>query len=73
MEGYYFIYLISQKENINMDEISNLAQKFNVVEGYREIVNALVYDGYINNNEDHRVYRFNSPLLKMWWWKNVAY
>jgi predicted Ser/Thr protein kinase len=65
--------IISQKENINTEEIFNLAQKFNIIEEHREIINALVYDGYINNNEDPRVYRFNSPLLKMWWWKNVAY
>ncbi|MCP5108949.1 MAG: ATP-binding protein [bacterium] len=65
--------IISQKESIETGEVLNLAQKFDIPGGYRDIVNSLVYDGYINNNDDPKVYRFNSPLLKMWWWKNVAY
>jgi hypothetical protein len=65
--------LISDKENIESVEIMNLAQKFNIPGSYKDIVNSLVYDGYINNNDDPRIYRFNSPLLKMWWWKNVAH
>lgn len=64
---------ISEKENIRKEDIIALAQKFNVPDEYKDIVNALVYDGYINHNDDPQVYRFNSPLLKMWWWKNVAY
>lgn len=64
--------LISDKENIESVEIINLAQKFNIPGSYKDIVNSLIYDGYINNNDDPRIYRFNSPLLKMWWWKNVA-
>ncbi len=65
--------LVSENETIQREEILNLAQKFNVGDHYKEILNALTYDGYLNNNIDPRVYRFNSPLLKMWWWKNVAY
>lgn len=64
---------ISDKGNIESVEIINLAQKFNIPGSYKDIVNSLVYDGYINNNDDPRIYRFNSPLLKMWWWKNVAH
>ena len=64
--------LISDKENIESVEMVNLAQKFNIADSYKDIVNSLVYDGYINNNDDPRIYRFNSPLLKMWWWKSVA-
>lgn len=63
---------ISEKENIRTGDIIALAQKYNVFDEYKEIVNALVYDGYIDHNDDPQVYRFNSPLLKMWWWKNVA-
>ncbi len=64
---------IAEKENICKADIIALAEKFNVPDEYKDIVNALVYDGYINHNDDPQVYRFNSPLLKMWWWKNVAY
>lgn len=62
----------SGKEAVQAGEVFNLAQKFNIPGAYKDIVNALVYDGYINNNDDPRIYRFNSPLLKSWWWKNVA-
>jgi len=63
---------ISHSENITGEEIFNLGQKLDVTGTYKDIVNSLVYDGYINNNDDPQVYRFNSPLLKMWWRKNVA-
>lgn len=68
-----FLNVISQKESIDTEEMLNLAQKLDIPGEYKDIVNSLVYDGYINNNDDPKVYRFNSPLLKMWWWKNVAY
>ncbi|MCP5046642.1 MAG: ATP-binding protein [bacterium] len=65
--------LTAEKEFIDKKEILNIAQKFNTMNSYNDIVNALVYDGYINNNDEPGVFRFNSPLLKLWWWKNVAY
>ncbi|MGE5343930.1 MAG: AAA family ATPase [Candidatus Omnitrophota bacterium] len=65
--------MISQKENIRTGDIIDLAHKFNVPDDYKDIVNALTYDGYINHNDDPQIYRFNSPLLKMWWLRNVAY
>lgn len=65
--------VISQKENIGTEEMLNLARKFDIPGEHKDIVNSLVYDGYINNNDSPGIYRFNSPLLKIWWWKNVAY
>lgn len=38
----------------------------------KKLINALVYDGYINNNDNVEEYRFNSPILREWWKKNVA-
>ena len=38
----------------------------------QDVIKALIYDGYINNNDDAKIYRFNSPILKMWWYKNVT-
>jgi hypothetical protein len=63
---------IANEENIERKDMLNLAQKFNIPHIYKDIVNALVYDGYINNNDDPGIYRFNSPILMMWWRKNVA-
>jgi len=54
-------------------EIINIASKHSLDEDEaKEIIHSLVYDGYINNNDDVKIYRFNSPILKMWWYKNVA-
>jgi hypothetical protein len=63
---------IANEENIETKDMMNLAQKFNIPHTYKDIINALVYDGYINNNDDPGIYRFNSPILMMWWRKNVA-
>ncbi len=64
--------LISENETIESNEIFNLAVKYKLENTFKDLVNALVYDGYINNNENNRIYRYNSPILRMWWRKNVA-
>ncbi len=48
-------------------EAFDLSIDFNVQDRFRPILEILIYDGYINNNGDTNVYRFNSPILKMWW------
>ncbi len=63
---------VSGKDTITSGEIRDLAAAFEVEAEYVNILNALKYDGYINNHDDPKVYRFNSPLLKTWWYKNVA-
>ena len=63
---------VSDNDTMSSGEIRDLAAAFEVETEYGNILNALKYDGYINNHDDTRVYRFNSPLLKMWWNKNVA-
>lgn len=51
----------------------DLAVACNLETGFENVLNSLKYDGYINNNDDPKVYRYNSPLLKIWWNKNVAF
>lgn len=64
---------ISAEQQITFSEIVNLASKNNMdEESARGIVRSLMYDGYINNNEQPKQYRFNSPILRLWWYKNVA-
>ncbi len=62
-------------ENMSMESlnIANIAAKhsFNDDDA-KEIIHSLVYDGYINNNDNSKEYRFNSAILRMWWNKNVA-
>jgi len=62
---------ISSEETLTSRKIANIATKHQLDDS-REVLKALIYDGYINNNDDPKIYRFNSPILRMWWYKNVA-
>jgi hypothetical protein len=64
--------LASENETISSNQIYNLAVQYNIENSHRDIINALKHDGYINNDDDPKIYRFNSPILKIWWCKNVA-
>lgn len=63
---------IASEELLTSAVIYDKAVEFGVENKYKAIVNALIYDGYLNNDENSLQYKFNSPLLKMWWCKNVA-
>ena len=63
---------LSEVEIIHKNEIFDLAVKNSIENDYKEILNSLKYDGYINNTQNIKEYRFNSPFLKMWWYKKVA-
>ncbi len=62
----------STDRTILSTKVYDLAVKYRVENTYKELVNALKHDGYINTNDDPKVYRFNSPLLREWWKNNVA-
>ena len=64
--------IVSEKETISTNEIYNLAVKYNLEDSYKDLLGSLIYDGYINNHDDVKIYRYNSPILRMWWRKNVA-
>lgn len=64
--------LMAENMTITSSRIGHLAEEKGIEESYKTIVRALVYDGYINNNDDPTVYRFNSPVLRMWWFRNVT-
>ncbi|MBD3288813.1 AAA family ATPase [candidate division KSB1 bacterium] len=64
--------IVSENGTITSNEIYNIAVKYKLENTYKVLVGALVYDGYINNHDDAHVYRYNSPILRMWWRKNVA-
>lgn len=76
-KGYLFskeiLNSISENKTITKSEIQNIADKYELSDDEkRETMQSLVYDGYINNNDDIKIYRFNSPILRMWWYKYVA-
>jgi len=64
--------ITSEKGEIGSNEIFDLAVKYDIEVSFKDMIGSLVYDGYINNHDDEHVYRFNSPILKMWWRQNVA-
>ena len=65
--------IISKNNDISKNEILNIADKYKLNDDEkRETLHSLVYDGYINNSNDIKVYRFNSPILRLWWYKYVA-
>ncbi len=64
---------ISEKNTISKKKVANIADKYKISDDEkRETMQSLVYDGYINNSDDAKVYRFNSPILRMWWNRYVA-
>jgi hypothetical protein len=63
---------ISEKKTIPSGEVFDLACKYSINNSYNDLVNALKHDGYINNNDNPKVYRFNSFLLREWWHANIA-
>lgn len=62
----------SEEGVISSARIADIAAGHEREDDGKEIVHVLVYDGYINNDENPKEYRFNSPILRMWWEKNVA-
>ncbi len=57
--------------DISKNEIRELAVKTGSLQSLNQVVDGLIYDGYINDTEQSRTYVFNSPILKMWWLKHV--
>ncbi len=62
----------SENETVTSNEIVNLAVKYQVEDAYKDLLASLVFDGYINNDEHPTSYRYNSPVLRIWWRQNVA-
>jgi hypothetical protein len=64
--------IISEEKEIDIRALPDIAKEFNVEESKMKIIEILKYDGYINNNDDRNRFRFNSPIMREWWLKNVA-
>ncbi|NOY57992.1 MAG: ATP-binding protein [Calditrichaeota bacterium] len=62
----------SENGFISSNEIYDLAVKYEKEETFKDFVGSLIYDGYINNHGNPAKYRYNSPILRMWWRQNVA-
>ena len=56
---------------VTKTQIFDLAVKHELAEDYNIILRTLEYDGYISLNEE-KIFILNSPLLKIWWERNIA-
>lgn len=59
------------KPVITISEISNLAVEREVIDELQRLLNILVHDGYLVKDET-KSYRFISPVLRSWWWNEIA-
>ena len=64
--------IAAENGSVHRNEIIDCAVKYQLENEYKDLLSRLVYDGYINNHDDLKVYRYNSPILKLWWRQNVA-
>ncbi|WP_034045532.1 hypothetical protein [Wocania ichthyoenteri] len=63
---------IVNHNTIKKGDIYNIAVKYKIEKEYRSLIHTLIYDGYIHSEDSGETYRFNSPILKLWWKKYVA-
>ena len=63
-----FLNHLSQHEQISLDEAMNIAHEMISEEDANRVIASLIYDGYIVTIKGNgNMYKFNSPILKMWW------
>lgn len=60
-----------QQLGIAYGEACNLAVQHDVMDEVSRLLNILQHDGYLARDEQNR-FRFISPVLRAWWWKEIA-
>jgi len=63
---------IAVKGSLLKAEAADLAIKNKVSDDHRRILESLIYDGYIHLSTEAEEYRFNSPMVRMWWQKFIC-
>lgn len=61
---------IADKDEMDYLTMLNMATKLKVKD-LKQILNVLHHDGYLNQPAASHPYRFNSPILKIWWKNNA--
>lgn len=59
------------KNGIDYYQLQDVIAKFNIEDAV-PLVNILQHDGYLVKDEQGKTYKFNSPLLRAWWLKNIV-
>jgi len=63
--------IMANEGSVTRVRLLDQAELLEVIDQYKRIIEILVYDGYINNVGDGAAYRFNSPIVRMWWHKYI--
>jgi uncharacterized protein len=63
---------IAKKDVLTREELFDLSFKYDLSDDYRKVVEALIYDGYIHNPDGTNEFKFNSPIVKLWWLKFIC-
>jgi len=64
---------LSQQDKLTVSEVRALAEKHKLLDNYHSVLRTLAFDGYIfgsqkeGEKEGEKVYRFTSPVLRLWW------
>ncbi|MEM9885607.1 MAG: ATP-binding protein [Bacteroidota bacterium] len=60
---------IADKDGLSLSAIQEIGEA-KELEDWNAILDLLVFEGYINDDNQDKIYTFNSPLLLLWWRKN---
>jgi len=75
-EDFFFVIelldILAHKGTLKRTEVFDLSAKYDLEGKWKFIVEVLIYDGYINCSADRAVYRFNSPIVRMWWQRYIC-
>ncbi|TCJ14481.1 ATP-binding protein [Flaviaesturariibacter flavus] len=76
-ERYDFVCAVLSEMATNVllhrNRMFDLSLKHGVDGDFRQIIDVLVYDGYINNSGNTAEYRFNSPIVRHWWERHICH
>jgi len=63
---------IAKKDMMSRVGVFDMAVKYSLQDGYRSIIESLMYDGYIHYIGSLEQYQFTSPVVKRWWIKFIC-
>ena len=68
-----FLNALAKSGQLSRDEVFNLGNTVIAEEEIKRVLNSLIYDGYIIKTTNETVtYKFNSPILKLWWYNHES-
>lgn len=63
---------IAKQDIMTRVGVFDMAVKYDLQDSYRNIIETLMYDGYIHYISSLEQYQFTSPVVKRWWIKFIC-